>query len=175
MKLSVGRASLLLSSLAAVNGVFLDLSSLGTGGQKALAGGEMVPGDNPLMFCQSDHSSDILTLEEVNLSPNPPEAGKTLSIEAKGTLLEDVEDGAKVILQVKYGIIGLVKTEADLCEQVENVDMECPIKKGPITLTKDVELPSQIPDGRYTVFADAYTKDGEHITCLKAAVQFSRK
>lgn len=31
-----------------------------------------VPGDNPLYFC-SDPADDILTIENVDLSPNPPE------------------------------------------------------------------------------------------------------
>jgi hypothetical protein len=80
--------------------------------------------------------------------------GQTLSIEAVGTLLEDVEEGAKVILQVKYGLIRLVNTEADLCEQVSNVDLSCPIKKGKTTIKKDVELPKEIPPVRYSPLGD---------------------
>lgn len=71
--------------------------------------------------------------------------GETLTIEAVGDLLEDVGEGAYVVLQVKYGLIRLVNTEADLCEQVSNVDLSCPIKKGKTTITKDVELPKEIP------------------------------
>ena len=72
-------------------------------------------------------------------------SGQTLTIEAIGTLKKDIEEGAKVLLQVKYGLIRLVNTEADLCKQVSNVDLECPIKAGPIKLTKDIELPKEIP------------------------------
>lgn len=32
-----------------------------------------VPGQNPLFFC-SDPENDILTIEKVDLDPNPPEA-----------------------------------------------------------------------------------------------------
>ena len=71
--------------------------------------------------------------------------GSSLTIEAVGSLLEDVEDGAYVVLQVKYGLIRLVNTEADLCDQVSNVDLSCPIKKGKTKITKDVELPKEIP------------------------------
>jgi hypothetical protein len=60
-------------------------------------------------------------------------------------LLEDVGEGAYVVLQVKYGLIRLVNTEANLCEQVSNVDLSCPIKKGDTKITKDVELPKEIP------------------------------
>lgn len=58
---------------------------------------------------------------------------------------EDVGEGAYVQLQVKYGLIRIVTTKADLCEQVSNVDLECPIKKGVTTITKEVELPKEIP------------------------------
>lgn len=62
-----------------------------------------------------------------------------------GELSEDVSEGAYIVLQVKYGLIRLVNTEADLCEQVSNVDLTCPIKKGKTTIVKDVELPKEIP------------------------------
>lgn len=77
-------------------------------------------------------------------------------------------------LQVKYGLITIIKQTADLCNTVKNVDLECPIKKGETALTKDVELPKQIPPGKYTVLADVISKDEKKITCLKATVEFHR-
>jgi len=167
MKFSVSLVALLLSSLVASEGFPFSVR-----GQNSLGDGAAVPGDNPLTFCRADHSDDLLVLEHVNLTPNPPKAGSTLTIEAVGTLLEDVEEGAYVILQVKYGLIRLVNTQANLCDQVSNVDLKCPIKKGKTTITKDVELPKEIPPGTYTVFADAYTVDKEKIICLEATVTF---
>ncbi len=67
---------------------------------------------------------------------------------ASGKLLEDIGEGAYVQLQVKYGLIRLVSTKADLCEQVGNVDLKCPIEKGDVTITKDVDLPREIPPVR---------------------------
>jgi len=133
-----------------------------------------VAGDNPLEFCapQDDY---LLHIESVDLSPNPPEAGKTLSIVAKATLKEPIEKGAYVNLQVKYNnIITLIKQTVDLCEQVSNVDLDCPLDKGELSITKDVDLPSQIPPGLYTVLADAFTVDDKHLTCLTAKVHFGR-
>jgi hypothetical protein len=101
-------------------------------------------------------------------------SGQTLSIVARGDLSEDVEDGAKVHLQVKYGLITIIRQTADLCTQVKQVDLECPIKKGETALTKDVELPKQVPPGKYTVLADVTTKDDKKITCLTATVEFHR-
>lgn len=33
-----------------------------------------IPGDNPLKYCDADRGDDIITIEKVDLSPNPPEA-----------------------------------------------------------------------------------------------------
>lgn len=88
-------------------------------------------------------------------------------------------------------MIKLVNTQADLCEQVANVDLSCPLEKGKTVIKKDVDLPKEIPPvsdvlvscgpptddarkGTYTVTADAYTVDKRKILCLQATVTFSR-
>lgn len=48
-------------------------------------------------------------------------------------------------LVVKWGLITLISQTVDLCEQIKEVDLECPLEKGPMTLTKDVKLPNAIP------------------------------
>lgn len=133
-----------------------------------------IPGDSPLEYCDADHVDDILTIKEVVLAPNPPQAGRDLIIQAKGETSKDIEDGAYVLLTVKYGLIKLISTKADLCEQITNVQLECPIEKGELNIEKVISLPGEIPPGKYTVSADVYTKDDEPVTCLKATVVFSR-
>ncbi|KAF7546268.1 hypothetical protein G7046_g9349 [Stylonectria norvegica] len=133
-----------------------------------------IPGDSPLEFCPGEHKHDLVTIDRVDLSPNPPRAGEELIIKATGTVKETIEEGAYVLLTVKYGLIRLISTKADLCEQIGNVDLECPVKAGVLSITKGVDLPSEIPPGKYTVFADVYTVDDVQITCLTATVAFSR-
>lgn len=101
-------------------------------------------------------------------------SGDNLTFTASGTFSETIEAGATVHLQVKYGVITILRQEADLCETVKEVGLECPLEKGDMTLTKSVELPKTIPPGKYTVHADVRTKDDKRITCLNAAVQFAR-
>ncbi|KAM7195674.1 ML domain containing protein [Naviculisporaceae sp. PSN 640] len=134
-----------------------------------------VPGENPLKFCEADRAKDHIIIDSVILTPNPPEAGTTLNIAAAGTVKHEIQEGAYVNLQVKYGYIRLINTKADLCEEIKNVDLECPIKEGRIAIVKEVDLPKEIPPGKYTVLADVYTKDDEHITCLTASVTFGAK
>ncbi|KAJ8124613.1 hypothetical protein O1611_g9027 [Lasiodiplodia mahajangana] len=101
--------------------------------------------------------------------------GTELVIHATGTVYEPIEQGAYVQLVVKYGLIRLLSTKADLCEQVENVDMKCPIEKGVLSITKSVEIPKEVPPGTYNVFADVYNSDETPITCLQATVTFGMK
>ncbi|TGO30022.1 hypothetical protein BPAE_0008g00140 [Botrytis paeoniae] len=168
MKFSLSVVTLLFSS------TFVAASPFFSNGQTVLDDKAAVPGNNPLTYCKPDHSSDILSLDHVNLNPNPPTAGNKLTIEAVGTLSQTLEKGAYVRLQVKYGLIRLISMTEDLCDQVSNVDLSCPIDAGKITITKDVDLPNQIPPGTYTVFADAFTANDEPIICLQATVAFSR-
>jgi hypothetical protein len=72
MKFSLALASFLLSTLVASEGFSLG-PSFKSNGQKILEDkGEAIPGDNPLIHCKKEHSENILTLDHVNLTPNPP-------------------------------------------------------------------------------------------------------
>ncbi|KAL8723324.1 MAG: hypothetical protein Q9225_000376 [Loekoesia sp. 1 TL-2023] len=165
MKILLTFAPLLLSTLVASK------SFLFASNQQTLLDDDLsVPGDNPLKFC-NDPADYILTIENVDLDPNPPEKGKDLQIKAKGNFTQKIEQGAYIQLSVKYGLITLISTTADLCEQMKEVDETCPLD-GAKEFTKDVTLPKEIPPGKYSVLADVFTNDDEEITCLKAAVQF---
>ncbi|CAG7936291.1 unnamed protein product [Penicillium nalgiovense] len=126
-----------------------------------------VKGENPLQYCAKPDNYK-LEIESVDLAPNPPLPGQKLTISAKGILLERIEKGATVNLEVKWGLITLIKQTVDLCDELKNVDLECPLEKGEMVLTKEVDLPKQIPPGKYSVLADVYNKEQNQITCLKA-------
>ncbi len=76
-------------------------------------------------------------------------SGAELVIQATGTVFEPITEGAYVNLVVKYGLIRLISTKADLCEQIQNVDLKCPIEKGDLSITKSVEIPKEVPPVRY--------------------------
>ena len=46
---------------------------------------------------------------------------------------------------MKYGFISIINQEVDLCEQVANINMSCPVEKGAVKLDHTVELPKEIP------------------------------
>lgn len=167
MKLILSLTPLFLSTLVASKSLLF-----GGNQQHPLADDNLlVPGDNPLTFC-ADPSDYLLTIDNVDLDPNPPQKGKALTIKAKGNFTVKVEKDAYINLSVKYGVITLINTKADLCDQMKEVDESCPLE-GAKDFTKDVTLPKEIPRGTYTVLADVYTKDDEQVTCLKATAHFS--
>ncbi|OBA24390.1 hypothetical protein METBIDRAFT_38216 [Metschnikowia bicuspidata var. bicuspidata NRRL YB-4993] len=130
-----------------------------------------VPGNAPIINCESS-SPQILDLQNVVIDPNPPIKGENLTFSAVGFLTEDIEEGAYVDVDVRYGFIKLIHQTFDLCEEVKNVDLECPIKKGENIISKLVEIPAEVPPGKYVVNARAYSKDDKLITCLTATVEF---
>jgi len=137
-------------------------------------GGLKVPGESPLEFCNADRDDDLVVFEKIDVAPNPPKPGKSLLITASAEVKKTITKGAYVKVVVKYGLIQLISTTADLCEQLGNVDLSCPLESGTVTISKSVDLPAAIPPGTYNVYADVYSDDDEQITCLKASINFPR-
>lgn len=108
--------SLLTLALPLLASTALALPNL-TSPPKALNTAYPVPGHQPLTFCV-DPKDYILQDVYVDLDPNPPRPGSKLKITANGTFTQDIEEGATVFLTVKYGLITLIKQEADLCENL---------------------------------------------------------
>lgn len=73
------------SSIVACATALLAPSALGLNlfdkqGGKAIAVDDddrKIPGESPLELCNKDHSKDLLTIEKVDLDPNPPKAYET--------------------------------------------------------------------------------------------------
>ncbi|KAG7662211.1 NPC2 [[Candida] subhashii] len=130
-----------------------------------------VPGDSPIEICDVTEDQ-LLTLTEIKLTPNPPQAGANLTFVAVGNVAKTIEPGAYVDIDVRYGFIRLIHQTFDLCEEIEKIDVTCPIKDGKQVISKVVEIPEEVPPGRYIVNAKAYTKDDEYITCLYAIIDF---
>ena len=102
--------------------------------------------------------------------------GDNLSIKATGQLKESVVKGSKLLLQValKKGsvLIPLIKLEQDLCNQLADMGEECPLDKGALNISKQIELPNSIPSSEYIATATAVTEDGENIVCFSADMHF---
>ncbi|RHZ55438.1 hypothetical protein Glove_415g5 [Diversispora epigaea] len=128
------------------------------------------PNYETISNCGKD--DDILKIKYIDIKPDPPLKGKEVYIDAAGYLKETVVKGSFVDIVVKYGLVKLLHKQLDLCDEIEKVGKQCPLEQGDQYLQQTVELPKEIPPGKYIVDANAYTPDGRHIACLKATVVF---
>ncbi|KAI8593693.1 ML domain-containing protein [Geranomyces variabilis] len=116
--------------------------------------------------CGSD--ADLFHPESIILTPDPPRRGENLNVDIKGTLDETVDKNAYADVRVKLGLIKLVDTRLDLCDETKKIDRECPIEKGPLNVNTDVKIPGEIPPGNYQVHLELTNFDGKHIGCFEA-------
>lgn len=130
-----------------------------------------IPGDSPIELCMAS-DEQLLDIESIVLDPNPPEPGVNLTISAKGTLNSPVVEGSYVDIVVNYGFIQLIRQRYDLCEVLGKAELECPLDKGYLELTREVAIPEAIPPGLYSVSAQAFTDEDELLTCLQGEVTF---
>lgn len=71
--------------------------------------------------------------------------GKPLAVTFEGVVKKNIADGAYAKVVVKYGLIQLLSTTVDFCEQTQNVDLNCPLEPGKMVITKSIDMPSVIP------------------------------
>ncbi|SCW01608.1 LAFE_0E03400g1_1 [Lachancea fermentati] len=133
-----------------------------------------IPGDSPLEKCDASESQ-LLDLQLVNLLPNPPVRGENVTVSAAGILNGEITEGAYVDVEVRLGYIKLLSQTYDLCEELENNDvggLRCPLSPGSYMIDKEVEIPAEVPPGKYSVVARAYTAEDDEITCLTGDILF---
>ncbi|KAI9031142.1 ML domain-containing protein [Hyaloraphidium curvatum] len=121
-----------------------------------------------LEWCGTDE--DIFTLGSLTISPDPPEKGTNLTVKVEGYLKETIVQGAYADVVVKIGVVKLLDTRLDLCDQgKELVGEDCPVQPGQRALEKTVAIPEQAPKGKYKVAAVLKNADDKQIACVNAA------
>jgi hypothetical protein len=171
MKLPTTLSTLALLSASASASNFFQQAS-GSYQYPLEAAGSHVPGESPLEYC-SETEGHVLTIEKVDLTPNPPVPGTTLIIQGSGVTHDVIDHGSYCEVTVKYGLITLIRQNIDLCDNADKVDLECPVDQGKVLINKTVDIPSQIPNGKYTVTANCMTPDDRPITCLTGTIVFA--
>ncbi|KAK9763242.1 hypothetical protein K7432_010272 [Basidiobolus ranarum] len=116
--------------------------------------------------------TDLLKIEYVKINPDPPHKGQKLRIQGSGVFSDTVGEGSYAVVSVKYGRIRILQMKFDTCKEIKQIDKECPLGPGPQSIDAEVELPKEIPPGRYTAHAQVYTKDGRQVACINGLVKF---
>lgn len=142
--------------------------------QQNIPGSKPIKGDSPMAQCDL-METQILSITHIDLDPNPPQRNAELTIQGSGIVAKNISEGAYINVEVRLGYIKLLTQSFDLCELLDENDVEglsCPIDAGEYDLVKKVEIPAEVPPGKYTVLARAYTVEDELITCITGDVIF---
>ncbi|KAI8090812.1 ML domain-containing protein [Thamnidium elegans] len=118
----------------------------------------------------------LLQIQSIKVMPDIVTPGAELTLEAEGILLETVTPGSFADVQVKLGVVTLIRKRFDLCDTLENnkdkVDLQCPIEKGNLKITQKITLPKEIPKAVFKVYVNAYTADEADLACIRIKVNF---
>lgn len=99
-----------------------------------------------------------------------------MTIRANGELSETINNGSKVHVTVKWGILTLINKGFDLCDNSNVINRECPLEEGVLNIMKEVAVPDAIPPGKYVVIADVFTNfeagGRKTVICVTGSVQF---
>ena len=116
-------------------------------------------------FWSCGNSSDLLKVKKIAFSPSDPKAGDKVQISAVGTALETISGG-----EIKYvaGLDGipLIHSTKSLCSLLKEAHIDCPVPKGPLTISLGFQLPSFIPGGNYSATGHAYDQNGKQLLCM---------
>ncbi|CCK72551.1 sterol transporter KNAG_0K01870 [Huiozyma naganishii CBS 8797] len=147
-------------------------------GPHAVTDSVEIPGGSPLQLCDTASGPLGLTIESLELDPTPAKRAANLTITARGVLHVAVTQGSYVDVEVRLGLIRILTQRFDLCDvsRDNNIEgLQCPVSKGPHTLVHTVQVPAEVPAGRYSVFARAYSAAGTQLTCLTGDIVFQQR
>ncbi|KAG8752992.1 Phosphatidylglycerol/phosphatidylinositol transfer protein [Ceratobasidium sp. 428] len=118
--------------------------------------------------------TDIVHIKSIEVSPDPPQPGKDLTVTVNAVSDQGIEEGAYADVTVKLGLIKLLKKQFDICEEARNANatIQCPIAAGEHKVVQTVALPKEIPRAKFNVEAQAYTADDEDMMCVKINIDF---
>ncbi|KAF7966655.1 hypothetical protein HWV62_37549 [Athelia sp. TMB] len=121
--------------------------------------------------------TDPILIQSIEISPDPPQPGKDLTVKVKATVSERIEEGAYVDVTVKLGLIKLLHKQFDLCQEAREAqaDVQCPVEAGDYEVSQTVALPKEIPQAKFNIDVQGYTVDDDDLMCLQLKADFMKR
>ncbi|PPQ64423.1 hypothetical protein CVT26_002130 [Gymnopilus dilepis] len=121
--------------------------------------------------------TDPIRIDSIHVTPDPPQPGQDLTVTVKGTVVEQIEEGAYADVTVKLGLVKLLQKRFDVCEEARaaNASVQCPVEKGAYTVEQTVALPKEIPKAKFSIDVNGYTVDDDDMLCLNLKVDFMKR
>ncbi|EPQ28113.1 uncharacterized protein PFL1_04440 [Pseudozyma flocculosa PF-1] len=120
---------------------------------------------------------EIVDVQSIEVSPDPPKPGQNLTVRAKGTISEEVSDGTFADVVVKLGLIKLLTRRFDVCQEARanKAELQCPLAPGEYELTHTVALPREIPPAKFNVHITGANQDESDLLCLDLSINFMHR
>ncbi|PJF17547.1 putative fungal zinc cluster transcriptionfactor [Paramicrosporidium saccamoebae] len=124
--------------------------------------------DMPKGWSNCGSSDDLFSLHSFTLTPDPPRRSQMLSVRVAGNLATPLAGGT-LNYTVTFGIIPIVQDSLSLCDALalEPKIPQCPLRSGDWDVRHEVELPREVPFGKYKVRAAAWDVEGRQIFCVE--------
>lgn len=110
------------------------------------------------------------TVSSLTATPYPPVKGKPVTITASGDLSEQLTTGTYHI-DVEFLGITLLKKTGNLCDLSSK--FKCPHPSGKISLDVVETIPSEAPDGQYTIILNSTDQNNAELLCIQLSLDIS--
>ncbi|KAB5591331.1 hypothetical protein CTheo_5204 [Ceratobasidium theobromae] len=122
--------------------------------------------------------SDPLQILSIEADPEPS-PGKNTTITLKANVLEPIEEGAYTDVEVKLGLIRILRKKFDICEEARKAkaEVQCPVASGSYVVKQTISLPREIPPvlaAKFTVKMRGYTVDDDDLACVDLKADFMK-
>lgn len=123
-------------------------------------------------MCKEEASN--FKLEYIELLPNPPRKKNELQIKIKGYTGVDITDGVILDTIIKYQRLTIIKKRFDVCKELNDpknhFPIKCPIIKGEKIIEYKLEIPNNIPNGKYNINLEL-KNEKDLFFCIKIYVE----
>ncbi|KAG9120753.1 Phosphatidylglycerol/phosphatidylinositol transfer protein [Ceratobasidium sp. 392] len=129
--------------------------------QVRIGGNDEVHTTNSWRWTDNGLPSDAVQVISIEVSPDPPQIGKDLTVKARGLVNRRIEEGAYADVTVKLGLIKLMHKQFDICEEARNnnVTVQCPVEPGEYEVVQTVTLPKETPKAKFNIKVEGFTSE----------------
>ncbi|XP_064399083.1 putative phosphatidylglycerol/phosphatidylinositol transfer protein DDB_G0282107 [Halichondria panicea] len=114
-------------------------------------------------------SGDAVKINSVTISPEQPEKGETVSVEAVITVQNNTMiTGGKINVTASLDNVPLLEKIFDLCSESSIIGVNCPLTSGQRTLSAKPTITDLAPPGNYTILAIIEDQNKQEVLCIKA-------
>merc|ERR1712129_423021 len=125
---------------------------------------QIIGGTPEVTFCNT--SLTPLIVNGYSLEPNDIHSNENVTLKINSTLSEDVSNGT-IHIDAKVRIIPVYDKTLNLCTELAQANMSCPLKKGPYDFEKTLAIPNIPVHGQITATVTINDQNAKQLLCMQ--------